>query len=52
MDGIIRYPLKGRRSFLAASSTAEPSDHNEALQSEHWRQEMDEEFAALLKNHT
>jgi hypothetical protein len=33
-------------------STGEPRDHHEALGDTNWRQEMDEEYDALMKNRT
>jgi hypothetical protein len=34
------------------SATGEPQDHNEAMKDEQWKQAMDSEFSALLKNDT
>jgi hypothetical protein len=43
-DGIVRYGL--------LASTGEPSNHHEALGNSQWKNAMDQEFSALLKNKT
>lgn len=53
---ILRYDPQ-KRGFLAsvtppASEDSEPISHTAALQSPHWKQTMNEEFAALMKNGT
>lgn len=50
-DGTIRYPIN-RRTFSAEKEQSEPTDHVEALQDENWKQSMEEEYQALLKNET
>jgi hypothetical protein len=43
-DGTVCYGL--------LASTGEPSDHHEALGNSQWKNDMDKEFSALLKNKT
>jgi hypothetical protein len=43
-DGTVRYGL--------LASTREPSNHHEALGNSQWKNDMDQEFSALLKNKT
>jgi hypothetical protein len=51
----IRQPKKrtdGTVAYQTSAASPEPTDHNLALQDQNWKQAMEEEFWALIRNNT
>lgn len=51
-DGTVRYPLPHALITEYASTEIEPTCYSIAMKDQNWRQAMNVEFDALLKNHT
>ena len=48
-DGTVRY---GKTKFAGLTTTEEPHSLHEAFESKQWKNAMDEEYSALIKNKT
>lgn len=51
-DGTIRYPLPQALLVESTSNVMEPTCHSSAIKDSNWREAMNVEFDALLKNQT
>lgn len=50
IDGTILYPLNRKAFTLSASHLATPTSHVQAMKHPKWKEAMDAEYNALLKN--